>query len=140
MIEIKRGVYYPKKNEQPDTREIIKELKRMMEIQELKIARYCYHENEDSSLMAMIIVVKDKYEYPIHRHGWKDESYIILEGECTYEEYSKDGKKEAEEQLKSGDFYYNGNRGFHCLRPTTNLLCYIEHTVGPFKAQKLDYI
>ena len=140
MNKIKRGVYYPQRGEHLNVKDAMMKLKAIMEEEDLKIARYCCHKDEDAALMAMIIVVKDRYEYPIHRHRWKDESYYIIEGQCSFEEYSKGGIKEKKIKLGTGDFYYNNNRGFHCLRPETNSLCYIEHTVGPFGAKKLEYL
>ena len=80
---------------------------------ELNICRLCMHEDKKSLLMAMMIVVINKYVYPPHRHTWKDETYTILEGDCDYVEYDENGKECGRVSLKKGDFIFNRNRRFY---------------------------
>lgn len=107
---------------------------------ELNMCRYCMHKNEQSLLMAMMIVVRNKYVYPPHRHSWKDETYTILEGGCQYIEYDKNGNECKRVLLTKGDYIFNRNRAFHAIIPTTDMLVFIEHTTGPFDGRENEYL
>ena len=115
-------------------------LKRICKERELNMCRYCMHKDEQSLLMAMMIVVRNKYLYPPHRHKWKDETYTILEGSCEYIEYEENGKECSRIFLTEGDFIFNRNRRFHALIPSTDVLVFIEHTTGPFDGRENEYL
>ena len=121
-----------------DIDKAISELDKKME--GLNIARICFHEGDKSLLMSMLIRIKNKYHYPIHRHIWKDESYTILEGSCDFIEYDENGKELKKIRLDKGGYYFNKRRLFHTLVPKSDIVTYIEHTTGPFDGRKLEYI
>ena len=106
----------------------------------LKMARICFHKTNESKLMSMLIIIKDRYHYPAHRHSWKDETYIILEGECDFVEYNKYGEETERVSLGKGDYYFNNTRNFHALEPKSDIITFIEHTTGPFDGRELEYI
>ena len=104
------------------------------------MARCCLHENEDSLLMSMVIVVLNKYTYPAHKHSWKDESYTILRGRCEYQEFDEEGNLLLSSILSENETLLNTNRNFHLLKPSTKIMAFIETTMGPFKANKLEFL
>lgn len=107
---------------------------------ELPYARICFHLNSQSSLMSMLVFMLDKHLYPAHRHTWKDESYIIVKGNCNFLEFSSSGRIVHSQYLPEGSFYMNESRSFHTLQPLTSPLAFVEHTVGPFRDNKLEFL
>lgn len=97
-----------------------------------EIVRLCLHNNESSELMSMLILVRDFFIYPPHKHDWKDESYTVIRGSMDYQEFEPNGKLISSQHLKQGDTILNNSRGFHTINPKEKLLCFIENTVGPF--------
>ena len=134
-----QGVYYLSKNG-PLGRESIRFLEKQMEKENLNIGRICIHDNEESTLMAMLIMIRNGFTYPAHRHKWKDECYTIIEGLCNYIEYSESGKILSSHALLPGDTFINKNKNFHALVPSSNKGVFLESTVGPFKAQQLEFL
>ncbi len=134
------GVYYLSSNSKIDEK-AIECLDKKMKEEELDIARICLHNNEESKLMAMIIMIKNRFTYPAHRHTWKDECYTIIKGSCTYVEYSCNGKIKASHDLKTGYTFLNKNKNFHTLLPTSDKLVFLESTIGPFsRSQQLEFL
>ena len=119
---------------------IIQDLIRKAELNKSNLTRLCLHANNEAQLMAMIIVVRNKYIYPPHRHLWKDESYTIYEGSCIFKEFDSHGMQISELNLKKGDTYINAGKNFHCLEPLSDILCFAEHTVGPFTGRPLEFL
>ena len=141
MKKIKPGVYYPEKGEISYVdNTLINDL--MLEIQKdkLKIGRYCMHRDEKSKLMSMLILILEKYVYPPHRHLWKDECYTMIEGRCTYEEYDELGKLTYSRELKAGMSLMNSNKNYHTLKPKSDVVCFIESTVGPFTNKNIEVL
>ena len=136
MIEIKKGVY--KIDGKKITSRDIDNLAKKSRMQDLKIARICLHNDNSSKLMAMAIVVLDKYIYPTHRHNWKDETYTILRGKCLYQEFSENKQLVTEVLMNQGDCILNDSRLFHRIVPCTDVLCFIEHTIGPFTNRPIE--
>tara|TARA_B100000700_G_C15050562_1_gene860073 strand:- start:3788 stop:4213 length:426 start_codon:yes stop_codon:yes gene_type:complete len=137
---MKEGVYYLNSNIASCNKELIKYLYLEAEKDMLNIARCCLHKDEMSALMTMIIIVRNRFIYPPHRHSWKDESYTIIDGSCIYKEYSDKGVEITNTKLVSGDTLLNNNKRFHTLFPLTNKFSFVETTMGPFQNQKLEYL
>ena len=140
MIKKSSGVYYSAPGKQRITGEVIDELCKIGEEESLDLVRLCLHKNEESILMTMLIVIRNKYIYPIHRHNWKDESYTILRGECIYREYQENKTISREIMLSAGEIMMNINRTYHSIEPLTDMLCFVEHTTGPFKPIRPEYL
>ena len=104
------------------------------------MTRCCLHENEESLLMSMVIVVMNKYIYPAHKHNWKDESYTILKGQCQYQEFDDEGNLLFSSTLSENETLFNSNRNFHLLKPSTNIMAFIETTTGPFRENSLKFL
>ena len=126
MIKKSSGVYYSAPGNQRITREVINELGKIAEEESLDMVRLCLHESEESILMTMLIMIRNKYIYPIHRHTWKDESYMILHGECVYREYEENKLISKEVKLSAGDIMMNTSRTYHSIQPLTDMLCFVE--------------
>ena len=107
---------------------------------ELPYARICFHRDTKSSLMSMLVLMLDKHLYPAHRHSWKDESYFIVKGNCNFLEFSSPGNIVRSQFLPEGSFFMNESRTFHTLQPLTSPLAFVEHTVGPFSDNKLEFL
>ena len=106
----------------------------------INMTRLCLHNNENSQLMTMLIVLRDRFTYPIHRHSWKDESYTIVLGSIRYEEYDEKKTLLNKYLLREGDSIINKSKLFHCMIPLDDKVAFIENTVGPFQNRKLEYI
>tara|TARA_Y100000589_G_scaffold330969_1_gene382431 strand:- start:990 stop:1424 length:435 start_codon:yes stop_codon:yes gene_type:complete len=105
-----------------------------------KIVRLCLHNNESSELMSMLILVRDFYIFPPHRHDWKDESYTVVRGSMEYQEFETNGELIFSQQLKEGDTILNNSRGFHTINPKEKILCFIENTIGPFLDKPIEFL
>ena len=57
------GVYYSAPGKQRITGEVIDELCKIGEEESLDLVRLCLHKNEESILMTMLIVIRNKYTY-----------------------------------------------------------------------------
>ncbi len=140
LNETKKGIYYTTDNIRKIDANIINLLnKKSLEIN-LKIVRLCLHSNEQKNLMSMLILVRDKYIYPPHKHSWKDEVYSIIKGNCVYEEFDDQGNLLISEELSEGQTLLNHNKNFHMIKPLTNLFCFLETTTGPFKENSIEYL
>ncbi len=104
--------------------------------------RICLHESDSSNLQQMLIAVTGWTQYPIHRHPWKLESYIIMHGKARYHAYDDAGKNTyTSEELKYGEVFFNRvGEEFHGLIPLTQNLVFLESTHGPFKPNKLEFL
>ena len=71
----KPGIYYCNSSKKLANSESIDFLQKESLRINKKIVRLCLHNNESSELMSMLILVRDFYIFPPHRHDWKDESY-----------------------------------------------------------------
>ena len=76
----KLGVYYCESSHKLANKEAIDFLfEESLRINK-EIVRLCLHNNESSELMSMLILVRDFFIYPPHKHDWKDESYTVVRG------------------------------------------------------------
>ena len=139
LNKISPGVYYSNENK-PVGKDEIKFLEREINKYNLNIARICMHDSLESELMVMLIVIKNGYKYPPHRHAWKDECYTIIEGSCKYIEYSMNGEIINEQILEPGNTFINKNKCYHTLVPNCDKIVFLETTTGPFRAKQLDFL
>ena len=136
----KLGVYYcENSNKLANMESIDFLLKESIRINK-EIVRLCLHNNESSELMSMLILVRDFYIYPPHKHDWKDESYTVVKGSMEYQEFEPNGEIITSEYLNEGDTILNNCRGFHTIKPKEKLLCFIENTIGPFVDRPIEIL
>ena len=107
---------------------------------ELPLARLCLHPNHESHLMSMLLVVKNFYTYPPHKHDWKDESYTIVEGSARFECMNSKGEVETSVELVEGQTILNNMKEYHRLEPNSKILAFIETTTGPFTNRPLEFL
>ena len=88
----KPGVYYCESSNKLANSESIEFLQKESIRINKKIVRLCLHDNEASELMSMLILVRDFYIFPPHKHDWKDESYTVVKGSMEYQEFDQSGK------------------------------------------------
>ena len=137
-IHKKLGVYYCESSPKLANKEAIDFLLEESLRINKEIVRLCLHNNESSALMSMLILVRDFYKYPPHKHDWKDESYSVVRGSMEFQEFEPNGKLISSEHLNEGDTILNNSRGFHTINPKEELLCFIENTVGPFVDKPME--
>ena len=135
-----QGVYYLNQQCKKADKDLIEFLLKEANNDNLNIARCCLHEDEKSLLMSMLIVVRNYYAYPAHKHNWKDESYTIIRGKCEFQEFNDKGILLSSTILSETDTLLNINRNFHLLKPLTNIVAFIENTIGPFKKDNLEFL
>ena len=140
-LELVKPKVYRLTNTTINTLEIGNLLVNECQLNDWPSARVCLHRDDKSLLMSMLIVVLNKFEYPPHRHNWKDESYTVIAGRGFYHEYNALSKTiDSSYELTESSFYYNSNRGFHTIQPVTDIFLFIEHTTGPFTSQPLEFL
>ena len=135
-----KGVYYLDQYFRKADDQLIKFLLKEAKKENINIIRCCLHNDEESLLMSMLIVIRNKYIYPPHKHSWKDESYTILKGECEFQELDDQGNQLSSIILKRNDTLLNVNKGFHLMKPLDEIFAFIETTIGPFKKDGLEFI
>ena len=140
IIKKAKGVYYLVQECKKADNELIEFLIKETISENLNISRCCLHKNEESLLMSMLIVIRNFYVYPAHKHNWKDESYTIVKGRCEFQEFDAKGTLLSSTKLNENDTLLNDNRKYHLLKPTTETIAFIETTIGPFKKGKLEFI
>ena len=136
----KPGVYYCESSNKLANSESIEFLQKESIRINKKIVRLCLHDNEASELMSMLILVRDFYIFPPHKHDWKDESYTVVKGSMEYQEFEPNGELIFSQHLKEGETILNNSRGFHTINPKDNLLCFIENTIGPFVEKPIIFL
>ena len=137
---VQQGVFYCQERDNSSLDHLIQILCEYCSSNTLQMARVCFHDDHESSLMAMLIVVIGKFAYPPHRHRSKLESYFICRGKCDYVTYNICGSEKERTAMSVGDFIYAHGDDFHSLEPSTHMLAFIEHTHGPFLAGQNEYI
>ena len=140
LIKKSSNVYYCEGNIKVVDDKFIEQLLKVSQDNSQDLFRCCLHKDESSSLMSMLIIIRNKFIYPAHRHAWKDETYTLIKGSCIYEEYDDRGKIKSQVNLKEGDHLLNQNKTFHLLRPLTDTLVFIENTIGPFRKNQLEFL
>ena len=139
--KVKKGVYYLKDAKATVDKSSIEFLIDECKSDGINMARICLHKNESSKLMIMLIVLVNKFVYPPHRHIWKEESYTIIEGKGTYEEYDSKGKMLFFYNLEKGETLLNNHKNrFHAIKPISNPFVFLETTTGPFLDRPLEYM
>ena len=138
--KVKKGVYYSEEKIPLADKKSIDFLIKNALKENINLVRLCLHENKESKLMTMLIVVLNHYLYPPHRHIWKDESYSIIYGKCIYNEYDVNGNIISHVIMDQGDTLLNKNGNFHSFKPLTSKFVFIENTTGPFLNQPLDFL
>ena len=105
-----------------------------------EVVRLCLHNDESSQLMSMMILVRDHFIYPAHRHIWKDECYTVIKGSMKYNDLNKNGEILNSKIVKEGDTILNIEKGFHNIIPLSKVLCFIETTIGPFTNRPIEFL
>ncbi len=134
------GVWYLNSDKHYTSVEVLKFLYSDAYANGKSFSRCCLHANKNSKLMVMFLAFVNSYVFPAHRHLWKDESYIILDGNCHYIEFLDDGSKSYQQELRIGDVFYNTNRTYHQLVPLCEKLGLIELTTGPMVQKPLEFL
>ena len=104
-------------------------------------SRICFHKNDNSSLMSMLILMVNKFTYPPHLHSWKDESYSVICGEANlifFDAHTCEPTNAIHMQPSS--FFHNDLNSYHTFTPLTDRFAFIESTVGPFTDQNLKFL
>ena len=140
IVKKSKGVYYLNQALKKAEINLIEFLINEAIKDKINLARCCLHEDEESLLMSMVIVVLNQYTYPAHKHDWKDESYTILKGQCEYQEFDDQGNLLFSSILLENETFLNTNKNFHLLKPNTKIMAFVETTIGPFKRNNLEFL
>ena len=131
-----KGVYYTSSQAAVLNAKTVKLLEDKCRQENIEMARVCLHKDHSSRLMTMLIVIINKFEYPIHRHKWKDEAYTVIKGSLVFKEFTEEGILKQEVCLRKGDTLMNNMKTYHTLVPRTNSVAFVETTTGPFDKTK----
>ena len=140
MKLLKPGVFCSSQEMTGDLESFLIMLENYCDSNKISMARICFHRNNSSPLMAMLIVNTNCYTYPAHRHAHKFESYFIIKGKCIFKRFNDEGESISEIVLVEGSFLLNESYTYHSLEPLTPVLAFIEHTTGPFIGSSNEYL
>ena len=143
LTEAGEGIYYSRHEIPLVDEAVINVLKHAARTNSKRRARFCAHPSADARQHDMLIVShRDTYVAP-HRHFDKSESFLILEGSATIMLF--DDKGGLEKTIAMGPagsgkpFFYRMPSGrFHSLAIDSELLVFVESTVGPFRADESE--
>ena len=143
LTEAGEGIYYSRHEIPLVDETVIDVLKHAARTNSKRRARFCAHPSAEARQHDMLIVGhRDTYVAP-HRHFDKSESFLILEGSATIMLFDDQGGLEktiAMGPAGSGKpFFYRMPSGqFHSLAIDSELLVFVESTVGPFRANESE--
>lgn len=144
LIEKGPGIFYSKKIFPIVNSEVINFLKIEAYKNNTKRARFCAHSDKKELQHDMLIVTLNGTYITPHRHYKKNETFTIIEGIVLVLIFDEDGKLEA--KIKMGNFlsglpfFYRMPPGkFHSLYIESDLLVFIESTLGPFDIEDREH-
>ncbi len=100
-------------------------------------ARVCLHTSPESNFHEMIILERQGYYFPPHRHTNKAQSCNILRGEAAVFVFDDDGKVKRVSVLgRDGNLIFRiGEERYHLTVPLTPFIVYHEGKPGPFERE-----
>lgn len=115
-------------------RQLIDELKEILEQQPEKNIRLCLHEAPDALFHSMIILERQRKYYRPHKHYEKGECFHIIEGRMAVFAFDEKGNVIDSCCLDpSGVFIYRVQVNmYHAVMPLTPIVIYHESKPGPF--------
>ena len=126
------------------TRDKIDSLIEEAKVSKIRRSRILLHENNDSKVQEMIIVLFSDSIIKPHFHPYgKPESYHVIEGELIVNIFDKDGKIIDRIELDSVDqkFYRANGKVIHQPVSKTEYTVYHEVYTGPFiKEVDVNYL
>ncbi|HTU69721.1 MAG TPA: WbuC family cupin fold metalloprotein [Candidatus Baltobacteraceae bacterium] len=106
-------------------------------------ARICAHENVDSPVHEMLIAHHRSCYVRPHRHPYKAESLLVVEGEATAVFFDDAGGVQSTLELgaaPAATFSYRTAPGiWHGLLIRSDWLLFVEHSSGPFDPQSSEF-
>jgi cupin fold WbuC family metalloprotein len=107
--------------------------------------RFCLHQDPSDALHDMVIALRQGvYDRP-HRHFYKVETLIVLEGEGTYVRFASDGRPIAGQRLSALEdqrcarILRTPVGEYHSLLVESEWLIFCESTLGPFDPAASDF-
>lgn len=144
LAETAEGVYYSPYSLPLVDVKVIEFLKRRAGVSPRRRARFCAHLSPNAEQHDMLIVShRDTYVTP-HRHMSKSETFIVLEGSAEIILFEETGEIEKIVDMgpaESGKpfFYRMPPRRFHSLAIKSELLVFLESTMGPFNLDDREH-
>lgn len=139
-----KQVYYAKGDVVRINKEQIQWLKGEMRKDNLERIRVCIHEDTDSTIHEMFIVLKKGNYVRPHRHLNKSESFYMVEGSAIAFFFNKEGN--IVEKMELGEFNAGKQLGYrinsaiyHTVVPVSSYLVFHEVTSGPFRKDFTEY-
>jgi len=139
-----KQVYYAKGDVVRINKEHIELLKEKMRKDNLERIRVCIHEDRDSPVHEMFIVLKKGNYVRPHRHLNKSESFYLVEGRAIAFFFDKKGN--ILEKMELGEFNAGKQHGYrinsaiyHSVVPVSSYLVFHEVTSGPFCKNFTEY-
>jgi len=110
----------------------------------IKRARACLHGSDSELLHVMLIVALKESDIPIHRHGNRDEYYVVLDGKLELSLYDEVLSVKEEKSLNpygSPGVFTNFVRTneWHQIKILSEFAVFLEITQGPFRREATDF-
>nr|WP_306228880.1 WbuC family cupin fold metalloprotein [Aurantimonas sp. CSK15Z-1] len=143
MTEVAPGIFYGREPLVVADDRLVGFLKAQARANAVRRARLCAHPAADAFQHDMLIVShRDTYVAP-HRHRSKSESFVVIEGEAEVFVFEEDGS--VSERFVMGaaasglPFFYRMPTGrYHSLLIRSELLVFVESTIGPFVKSDME--
>jgi cupin fold WbuC family metalloprotein len=100
-------------------------------------ARICLHTSPESNFHEMIILEREGYYFPPHKHTNKAQSCNILRGEAAVFVFDDEGNVKRKSVLgRDGNIIFRiGEERYHLTLPLTPFIIYHEGKPGPFERE-----
>ena len=144
LREVAPGIYYANGPLVAADGAVVSLLKQAARENPVRRARLCAHSSPDATQHDMLIVShRETYVAP-HRHRGRTETMVVVEGEADAVVFDENGA--VTERLRLGAagsgrtfFYRMPPQRFHSLRVRSELLVFLESTVGPFQPDSTEF-
>lgn len=141
--EVAEGIFYTNASLVVTDVKTIEFLKQEARINTTKRARLCAHPSADATQHDMLIVSHQQTYVVPHRHKSKSESFIVLEGTTDILIFNNDGVVEKQFVMGPANsglpFFYRMPKGkYHSLVIKSELLVFLESTIGPFCKEDME--
>jgi dTDP-4-dehydrorhamnose reductase len=144
LSKVAEGVYYSPYPLPLVHADLIAFLKRAASESPLRRARFCAHSSPNAEQHDMLIASqRDTYVAP-HRHLSKSETFVVIEGSAELILFDEDGTVEKTVDMgppASGRpfFYRMPPQQFHSLSIKSDVLVFLENTIGPFRLEDREH-
>lgn len=138
------GVWYTRNQLVTASYPVIAFLKDQASTTSLGRARLCAHPSPEAAQHDMIVATHHSSYVAPHRHAYKSETFLVLEGRADALIFDDEGRCRELIPIAPLDsgltfFYRMPANQFHTLKILSDVLVFVESTTGPFDSTSSEY-